>query len=259
VIGKEILWFHCGLLAGDAVVAGPAAAEKGLRARLVDQRRAQDEQVAGQFHRPGEIRAIVIRIIRWTPCAIICCARRRSAAIWISPTRFPQGFQRIGKRRRQLPQPHDQNDRPLRGGNLPAAGGTGADRPDLIAKAPRCRQQLARPISNLDLQQCACCRWNWPAPPTATSTPPSRSNWPKTRQFSRTTGDRPGRRRQAIRQALIGILARPAAQAAGRQLAVVAGFQNWMPLNGVKIRYRRPIASFQEKFDRLWENCKPFG
>ena len=59
MIGKEILWFHAVYWPAMLLALGLQLPKADLRPRLVDQRREEDEQVAGQLHRPGEAASVI--------------------------------------------------------------------------------------------------------------------------------------------------------------------------------------------------------
>jgi hypothetical protein len=101
-----------GLLARDPVRPRSAAAEEGLRARLVDGRGAQDGQVDRELHRPGEAARRSLSTYSEDALRYYMLAPRRSGSdLDFVAGGLRQGVQRAGERRRELSEPHDQDDR----------------------------------------------------------------------------------------------------------------------------------------------------
>ena len=99
LVGKDILRFHAVYWPAFLMSAGTAAADDGLRPRLSDLQRTEDEQVAPQLRRPARHRAGLRRAWRAarrpgpTSFATSSCARSRSgrtatstSARWSSAT-----------------------------------------------------------------------------------------------------------------------------------------------------------------------------
>ncbi len=120
VIGKEILWFHTVYWPAILFSLNLPLPKKVFAHGWWTSGGKKNEQIAGEFHRPGQAARGHQHLFAGRPAILFaarCPLRQRSR---LDRRRFPQIVQRAEKRRRQLPEPHDKNDRPLPRRHSPA-------------------------------------------------------------------------------------------------------------------------------------------